>query len=152
MISNPKRLLPSWAGAGLAALVALSLPATSAARAITARDSVSDFVGSAQILVLNSTDITTADPVADRIGCLNARGLLTLDDCAVFTRADDPNTHHTLSTSLGNCSFQNPNMPLNVDSIYGSNTRAWSCGPDADPGNFDGLAEYYYTIVSLFLY
>ncbi|KAK3306154.1 uncharacterized protein B0T15DRAFT_219175 [Chaetomium strumarium] len=148
MISNPTRLLPTWAAAGLSALAMLSLPAASTARvaAVVSRDSVSEFVGRAQIHVLNSTDISTADPVANRIGCLNAQGLLTLDDCAVFTRADDPNTHHTLSTSLGNCSFQNPNMPLNVDSIYGRDTHAWSCGPESDPAGLGGLAEYYYTI------
>ncbi|KAH6845733.1 hypothetical protein B0I37DRAFT_310832 [Chaetomium sp. MPI-CAGE-AT-0009] len=102
---------------------------------------IDDFVGRGQIQVLNNTDVSTAS-IADRIGCMNARGELTLNDCAVFTRADaSPNT---LSTSAGNCTFQNPNMPLNTDSIYGQDSHAWFCG-EGDWSKFD---EYYYTIVS----
>ncbi|KAK4237074.1 hypothetical protein C8A03DRAFT_35005 [Achaetomium macrosporum] len=140
MTLNPKRILPTLA-AGLAVLLLLSLPAITTAQS-GSHNVIDDFLGRAHIHVLNNTNTSTADPVADRIGCLNAQGWLTLDDCAVFTRADDPNVHHTLSTSAGNCSFQDPAMPKNVDSVYGSNTHAWSCGPGAG----DGMVEYYYTI------
>jgi hypothetical protein len=75
-----------------------------------------EFVGRAQIQVLNSTDVRTGS-IADRVGCLNARGELTLNDCAVFTRSET--STHTLFTDAGNCTFQNPNMELNKDSIYG---------------------------------
>ncbi|EAQ90342.1 predicted protein [Chaetomium globosum CBS 148.51] len=98
-----------------------------------------EFVGRAQIQVLNSTDVRTAS-LSDRVGCLNARGELTLNDCAVFTRSETPT--HTLFTSAGNCTFQNPNMPRNTDSIYGQNSHAFFCG-EADWDQYD---EYYYTI------
>jgi hypothetical protein len=102
-------------------------------------DGASEFVGRGQIQVLNNTDVATAS-IADRIGCMNARGEFVLDDCAVFTRLDaSPNT---LSTSAGNCTFQNPNMPLNTDSIYGQDSHSWFCGE----GKWTQYDEYYYTI------
>lgn len=75
-----------------------------------------EFVGRGQIQVLNSTDVSKGS-IADRVGCLNARGELTLNDCAIFARSETPT--HTLFTDSGNCTFQNTNMPLNKDSIYG---------------------------------
>ncbi|KAH6637214.1 hypothetical protein F5144DRAFT_620262 [Chaetomium tenue] len=92
-----------------------------------------EFVGRAQIQVLNSTDVRTAS-LTDRVGCLNARGELTLNDCAVFTRSET--STHTLFTSAGNCTFQNPNMPRNTDSIYGQSSHAFFCG-EADWDQYD---------------
>ncbi|GAB1318210.1 Ecp2 effector protein domain-containing protein [Madurella fahalii] len=107
-------------------------------------DASDEFVGQGQILVLNSSNIGAATP-DDRIGCLNKHGMLTLSDCATFTRSDQI---PQLSTSEGGCSFQNPDMPTNKDSIYGRNTHAWSCGdypaPDGTP-----VAETYYSLNGL---
>ncbi|KAK3899076.1 hypothetical protein C8A05DRAFT_18441, partial [Staphylotrichum tortipilum] len=102
------------------------------------------FTGRGQIHVLSSTDITKASPIVDRIGCLNARGMVTSFefDCAVFTRLDDQ--PHTLSSPLGECSFRNQSMPSNKDSVYGRNTHAWWCGGLSGEG-----VEYYYSVVSL---
>lgn len=106
-------------------------------------DVVDEFVGQGRIHVLNSTDFYTAS-LADRIGCLNAEGWLTLNDCAIFTEI--PSRPFSLFTSAGNCTMQNPDMPLNTDSIYGKDSHAWWCGPKGDWLPYD---EYYYTVVSL---
>jgi hypothetical protein len=105
-----------------------------------------DFIGRGRIHVLNSTSFTGAS-LADRIGCLDRHGMLTLKDCAVFTRLDD--YRDTLYTVAGNCSFRNPDMPTNRDSYYGRDTHAWSCG--GGKGAEDGGVEHYYTIVSSLL-
>ncbi|KXX73256.1 hypothetical protein MMYC01_210228 [Madurella mycetomatis] len=110
----------------------------------TLGDASDEFAGRGQILVLNTTNIGSATP-NDRIGCLNKHGMLTLSDCAIFTHSDG--IPH-LSTSEGGCSFQNPRMPTNEDSIYGRNTRAWSCSDHAKP---DGtpVSETYYSLNGL---
>ncbi|KAK3995155.1 hypothetical protein QBC44DRAFT_284321 [Cladorrhinum sp. PSN332] len=113
------------------------LPSLAAAGEVT-----KDFVGLGQIHVLNSDSFFNASP-EDRIGCLNEQGLLTLDDCAVFTRKDI--SPHTLSSSRGDCSFRNTNMPNNKDSWYGGNTHAWSCGRGLNIGG-NGSEEFYYTV------
>ncbi|KAL2128459.1 hypothetical protein VTI74DRAFT_9172 [Chaetomium olivicolor] len=107
--------------------------------ALGQRNVESDFVGRGAIHVLNTTNLTTASP-SDRIGCLNAHGMLTANDCAVFTRLDD--LPHALYSEAGNCSFRNPDMPTNTDSVYGRNTHAWSCGGKRE----DNVVEYYYTM------
>lgn len=99
------------------------------------------FEGSGTISVLSSDSFTTATP-DDSIGCLNAYGLLTLDDCAIFTRADD--YPHSLSTSVGNCTFFNTSSPENVDSAYAQLSHAFSCSEDWVATTSDEL----YTIVS----
>lgn len=112
-----------------------------------------DFQGTGQIHVLNSSSFFLASP-SDRIGCLNEQGLLTQDDCAVFSIKDT--THHTLSSRRGDCSFRNTNMPNNKDSWYGKTSYAWSCGgrvglwPGGEDSN-DGAGEFYYTVVSTYL-
>ncbi|KAK3935093.1 hypothetical protein QBC46DRAFT_424092 [Diplogelasinospora grovesii] len=83
--------------------------------------------GQGEIHVLNSSSLTDASP-ADKIGCLDEGGMLTMGDCAVFTRLDSyPNT---MSSTAGNCTFSNQNMPVNSDSVYGNNSHAWSCMSD----------------------
>ncbi|KAK4035444.1 hypothetical protein C8A01DRAFT_17861 [Parachaetomium inaequale] len=122
---------------GLLPTILSALLWTQAARA----DSVDEFVGSARIQVLNITSFWDDGALDSRIGCINAAGMLTLDDCAVFTRFDaSPNT---LYTKAGNCTFQNPNMPMNTDSIYGQNTPAWWCG---ERGDWPMYEEWYYTL------
>ncbi|KAL2170689.1 hypothetical protein VTG60DRAFT_4531 [Thermothelomyces hinnuleus] len=119
------------------AVVSALLLWTGPARGKSAPD---EFVGRGRIQVLNATDYATAS-IADRIGCMNADGRMTLRDCAVFTQL--PNTPFSLSTSAGNCTTQNPDMPRNTDSVYGKNSYAWWCGQKGDWEQFD---EYYYTI------
>ncbi|KAL2262876.1 hypothetical protein VTK26DRAFT_9140 [Humicola hyalothermophila] len=106
---------------------------------------VDSFTGHGTIHVLNSSSPATAS-IADSIGCLNERGLLVSASqggggggCAVFARADA--APHTLSTRAGDCSFRNPDMPTNEDSVYGRDGHAWSCVPAADVG-----FETYYTV------
>lgn len=140
-----KALLPG----GLAVLLAV---AVTPARGQDKGDVRDLFRGQGQIHVLNSSDFNTASP-ADRIGCFNEHGLLTLNDCAVFTHVHDQQTvADWLTTSVGNCSFKNPNMPKNTDSYYGSDTVAWSCVDssvvDFVPGGGLNTGEHYYTIVS----
>lgn len=141
---RPQPLLPALTS--LLLLPALLSFSTLTAAVNTQHDVTLDFTGRAQIHVLNTTDLTKASPLADRIGCLDAHGMLTSteEDCAVFTRLSD--LPYTLSTPAGNCSFRDENMPLNRDSVYGRNTHAWSCGRGA--GGEDKGVEYYYTIVS----
>ncbi|KAK4217519.1 hypothetical protein QBC37DRAFT_470677 [Rhypophila decipiens] len=101
-----------------------------------------DVVGKGTVAVLNGTDIDKLT-LADRIGCLNANGALTLDDCAVFT-IYEPEEYDGLlrlmTTEAGNCTFQDETQPTNVDSIYGKGDHAWSCDgehPQADI--YDGV-------------
>ncbi|KAK4120720.1 hypothetical protein N657DRAFT_579272 [Parathielavia appendiculata] len=122
-------------------MTALLWRKTAAAVAATATHDVrDDFVGRGRIHVLNSTSFVTAS-LADRIGCLNRHGMLTLRDCAVFTLFDD--SPRSFYSAEGNCSFRNPNTPTNRDSYYGSDTHAWSCGgKDVDKS----VNENYYTV------
>jgi len=101
---------------------------------------VKDFVGQGRILVLNSSSLMTASP-QDSIGCLNSHGVLTQDDCAVFTRQDE--YPHTLVTPSGSCTWANTKMPTNVDSVYGKKSHAWSCTAENDPSK---TSERYYTV------
>ncbi len=121
----------------LSALLMLTTPSVHA--------SVTDeFVGKGYIYVLNHDNLASATP-ADRIGCLNERGALSVNSCAVFTRLDAP--PYTLSTNAGNCTFDNRNTPANRESIYGENSYAWSCRED----NADAKVQRanYYTVVSI---
>lgn len=106
------------------------------------RDVIKEFAGRGQIHVLNYTSFIIDSPQDGRIGCLNELGLLTLDDCAVFTVKGDYSKR--LSTSPGSeCSFLDRNMPNNKESYYGRDTHAWSC---RDSSLSDRLEENYYTI------
>ncbi|KAK4225841.1 hypothetical protein QBC38DRAFT_420439 [Podospora fimiseda] len=105
----------------------------------TSNEVTKDFVGLGQIHVLNSDSFFSASP-ENRIGCINEQGLLTIDDCAVFSRLDAP--PHTLSSARGDCSFRNTRMPNNKDSWYGKNSYAWSCGRELT----DETGESYYTV------
>jgi hypothetical protein len=123
-------------------LLSAALAALAWTQTTYAGDVQDGLAGRAKIIVLNSTNFqgVTKD---QRVGCLNAHGMLTANDCAVFTRDNDyPNM---LSTRKGNCTFLDPNMPANRDSYYGRDTHAWSCGTVADARGW----ETYYTMVSL---
>ncbi len=96
------------------------------------------------IQVLNITNFATAS-ATDTIGCLDTRGQLVRDNCAVFSQLAD--TPHTFSTSAGVCTFRNTSRPANTDSVYGKGNHAWWCGDKLD----DPVAEYYYPAVSTYL-
>ncbi|KAL2145870.1 hypothetical protein VTI28DRAFT_5952 [Corynascus sepedonium] len=109
----------------------------------TAANVVDQFVGRGRIQVLNASDPFKTSLDADRIGCINAVGQLTLSDCAVFNQLPPPATPFSLSSPAGNCTTQNPDMPVNSDSIYGRGTHAWWCGEQDDGMKHK---EWYYTI------
>jgi hypothetical protein len=122
-------------------LLSVALAALAWTQTTYAGDVQDGFTGSAKIFVLNTTSFqgVTKD---QKVGCLNVHGMLTANDCAVFTR--DDNFPNMLSTRKGNCTFRDPNMPTNRDSYYGRDTHAWSCGTAAD----ERSSEVYYTVVS----
>jgi len=104
----------------------------------------SQLTGTIQVLAV--TSLYKATP-KDSIGCLNNAGLLTLNDCAIFSRqSDGPGV---LSTNLGNCSFQDQSMPENKESHYGRGTYAWRCTREELK---EAVGEVYYTAVSSFRY
>ena len=97
-----------------------------------------DLSGKGHIIVLNGTDGIQGQTIADRIGCLDAQGFLTLDGCAIF---EDVTTRPR--TSAGECNFENQDQPLNVDSHYGQGDHAYSCNPGGE-----SQAHPFYSVVS----
>ncbi|KAI1205166.1 uncharacterized protein F4807DRAFT_444207 [Annulohypoxylon truncatum] len=83
-----------------------------------------DFSGSGQIWIINSTSLGGATP-AESIGCLDATGALSLDDCATFTKLSTYPL--TVSSEAGNCTFDDSSQPANTDSVYGAHSYAWHC-------------------------
>ena len=106
----------------------------------------SDFSGIGHIYVLKSDNWQTATPKAT-VGCLDTNGKFISDKspfnkCGVFSRLED--FPYTLSTSKGNCTFEDDKQEKNTDSYYGKTDSAWSCG--------ERVADIYdqlYTIVRL---
>ncbi|KAI0885897.1 uncharacterized protein GGS22DRAFT_162244 [Annulohypoxylon maeteangense] len=86
-----------------------------------------DFSGSGQIFILNSTSLGGATP-ADRVGCLDSTGAVTLDNCATFTKLSSYPL--TISSEVGNCTFADSSQPANTDNVYGANSYAWHCLDD----------------------
>lgn len=106
----------------LACFAALSRAAPAVSRAVP------DLSGSGYLLVLNATDgLGTSTTEADRVGCLNVKGNLVLDDCAVFS-----DIMSLPQTSAGQCNFLDETQPLNTDSIYGQSDHGYQCYADAD--------------------
>ncbi|KAF5847874.1 hypothetical protein GGP41_009137 [Bipolaris sorokiniana] len=90
----------------------------------------SDFSGIGHIYVLKSDNWQTATPKAT-VGCLDTNGKFISDKspfnkCGVFSRLED--FPYTLSTSKGNCTFEDDKQEKNTDSYYGKTDSAWSCG------------------------
>ncbi|RMZ72783.1 hypothetical protein GMOD_00009827 [Pyrenophora seminiperda CCB06] len=86
--------------------------------------------GVGHIRVLASDDWQTATPKSS-VGCLDMHGKLVMDsgsgtECGVFERM--PSFPYTLSTQMGNCTFENEKAEKNTDSHYGKGDLAWSCG------------------------
>ena len=112
-----------------------------------AQDVQKEFTGIGNIFVLNSSDWRVADPVADKVGCLDNKGSFISPksdaDCAVFSRlAAYP---YTLSTQDGNCTFQDETQERNTDSIYGKQDHSWNCLTPFQSQIYDEL----YTVVRL---
>jgi len=116
------------------------LPALLWTQTASAASAPDEFVGQGWIQVLNNSDYNTAS-LSDSIGCLNIAGQLTANDCAVFTNVKG--VAFPLATEAGNCTIQNPDMPVNTDSYYGKNSHAFWCGEKGDWPVYD---EYYYSI------
>ncbi|KAJ3530315.1 hypothetical protein NM208_g9377 [Fusarium decemcellulare] len=95
--------------------------------AMTVAAQAPDLSGKGHVLVLNGTGGMKDQTVADRIGCLDAEGFLTLDDCAVFS---DVQTRP--KTSAGECNFEDEDQPVNTDSHYGKSDHAFHCYPGAE--------------------
>lgn len=126
----------------LSSILAILVLALSADAGITQKD----FTGIGNIHVLNSSDWRTASPTADKIGCLSEDGkLIATNDkkaCGTFTRLDV--FPHTLSTTKGNCTFNDASQERNTDSQYGQLDHAWNCNATYVSDIYDQL----YTIVS----
>lgn len=106
-----------------------------------------DFTGIGNIFVLNSSDWRTASP-DQKVGCLDNNGRFIKDesksDCGTFTRLDD--YPYTLSSTKGNCTFNDENTEKNTDSYYGKRDHAWTCNATYKAVIYDEL----YTIVRQF--
>lgn len=102
-----------------------------------------DLSGSGHIIVLDGTNgITNNQTIADKIGCINADGFLTLNDCAVFSNVkSNPMTNAGVS-----CNFQDESQPLNVDSKYGEQDQAYQCykGAESEPWPFYSIVSYMF--------
>ncbi|RYP66894.1 hypothetical protein DL771_007551 [Monosporascus sp. 5C6A] len=83
-------------------------------------------------LYLVPTDPTT-DPM-NHIGCLDATGRLTLDDCATFTwEAEAITGGNLVSAVAGPCTVNDESQPTNEDAVYGGDVHALFCSQDAAP-------------------
>lgn len=103
-----------------------------------------EFHGRGRVFVLNNDIIEKATP-RDTIGCLNAHGVVTLNDCAVFTRSEDwPNE---LVSSEGLCTFRDTSTAENLASVYGRNSFAFSCAK-RELRTPMWAGEPWYTVVS----
>lgn len=126
----------------LTSILTISLLALTTTAGITQQD----FTGVGNIYVLQSDDYRSADPTKDKIGCLNESGkLITAEDnaaCGSFTKsAAFP---YALSTTKGNCTFNDDSQERNTDSKYGQGDHAWNCNATYQAVIYDQL----YTIVS----
>ncbi|RYP44529.1 hypothetical protein DL768_009024 [Monosporascus sp. mg162] len=75
----------------------------------------------------------TTDPT-NHIGCLDATGRLTLDDCATFTwDAEAWVGGNLVSAAAGPCTVNDENQPTNEDAVYGRDVHALFCSQDAAP-------------------
>ncbi|KAJ9161572.1 hypothetical protein NKR19_g2175 [Coniochaeta hoffmannii] len=86
------------------------------------------FAGQGYIQVVNASEWSKVD-LANRLGCMSETGAFTLDDCGVFTKAED---NPGLTSRLGNCSWRDDTQPANVDAIYGQRNYAWVCREGVD--------------------
>lgn len=119
-----KLLAPLTLGLGLLSATATAAPTIS---------------GSGIISVVVGGTFDTANPSNSTVGCINAAGKVTQDDCATFT-VDE----YHISTAQGICSFHNASEPANTDSLYGAYVYAFTCW-DHETVSTD---VQFYTVVS----
>lgn len=108
-----------------------------------------DVVGQGTIAVLNGTDFDNLG-IDNKVGCLNANGAITLEDCATFTVVEPDEFDgllRLLSTEAGICTFQKTDQPTNEDSEFGKDDYSFACYPDHPETEVD---EAYYTIVCFY--
>ena len=104
------------------------------------------FSGRGHIAVWPSSDWSTATPSL-KAGCLSASGALVpstpASNCGVFTPL---NVYpYTLSSSSGNCTFNDKSREQNTDSAYGRGDYGFYCAK----GWVSEVYEELYVIVSL---
>lgn len=109
------------------------------ATAVTAQS----ITGSGTISVVVGGTWATADPANSTVGCINAAGKVTMDDCATFTVAD-----YHITTAEGVCSFHNSSQPANTDDVYGDYVYALTCWDHA----MTSTDVQFYTVVSTYAY
>ncbi|KAI1086046.1 hypothetical protein F5B19DRAFT_498728 [Rostrohypoxylon terebratum] len=93
-----------------------------------------DFSGTGQIFVINSTSFADANP-SQSIGCLDATGAFSVDNCATFTKLKTA----SVASEIGNCTFTDSSQPANTDNVYGANSYAWHCLGGYSANIYDGL-------------
>ncbi|KAF1844865.1 uncharacterized protein K460DRAFT_99827 [Cucurbitaria berberidis CBS 394.84] len=102
-----------------------------------------DFTGIGHIYVLKSSDWRTASPKS-KVGCLDNHGKFVKDDkkddCGVFSRLNE--FPYTLSSKVGNCTFDDETQEKNSDSHYGQMDYAWNC----NKGHKSDIYDELYTI------
>lgn len=118
----------------LGALAALA-PSTAAA-VLSGTGIITVLVGSN-----GTTDVMTTTP-SDAVGCINAAGKVTLNDCAEYTIQD-----YHIASDAGICSFKNSSQPANTDNYYGKSVYAFHCWQH---GTVSSDTQFY-TIVSTLL-
>lgn len=104
----------------------------------------SDFNGVGKIYVLKSDSWNTASP-KEKVGCLDDHGKFVHISPACGTFSRRPTYPYTLSTVVGNCTFDDDTQARNTDSVYGTLDYAWSCKDDHN----SELWDEFYTVVRL---
>lgn len=105
--------------------------------------SAQSITGSGTISVIVGGTFSEANPANSTVGCVNALGKVTLDDCATFT----VDSKYHMSSSEGICSFYNSSQPANTDAVYGSSVHAFYCWEHTAVST----DVQFYTIVSLYI-
>ncbi|KAH7411769.1 hypothetical protein DE146DRAFT_254334 [Phaeosphaeria sp. MPI-PUGE-AT-0046c] len=100
-----------------------------------------DFSGVGKIYVLKSDSWSTASP-KEKVGCLDDHGKFVHAGPACGTFSRRPTYPYTLSTAVGNCTFDDESQERNTDSTYGTLDYAWSCKDDHN----SQLWDEFYTI------
>lgn len=123
----------------------LTLLVATSATLVHAGITQDEFTGIGHIYVLESDDWQTAT-LNSTVGCLNDHGKFVAnankEHCGVFSRLDT--FPYTLSTTVGNCTFNDVSQETNSDSHYGKMDYAWNCNPTYKATIYDE----FYTIVS----
>lgn len=102
-----------------------------------------DFQGTARLRVLKSNNWQTASP-KQTIGCISDKGTFVANDdkaCGVFTRLNS--FPYTISSRLGNCTFEDSTQQRNTDSAFGQSDFAYTCSE----GHVADIYDQFFTMV-----